>query len=241
MISCDTGCIASPLLRHAQLSLHIHASSLPPTLLHRMHCTCGWQQPQPFGSLHPSLLMQVLFLQGGASQAFSSVPLNLAAEGDTVDHIITGSWSKKATEEARKYCNVNVAAKGDNKNVPARDGWKLSQGAKYLHYCDNETIQASCGQLNQHPSGRLACRAQQSTVSAHHSNAAGRAGGDCADTCLARGSWGCSGVPCPPPPPPSADAVSGVALTPVRHPGSWGSSELSWHPLCRLPSCAGTF
>lgn len=84
---------------------------------------------------------QVLFLQGGASQAFSSVPLNLAAEGDTVDHIITGSWSKKATEEARKYCNVNVAAKGDNKNVPARDGWKLSQGAKYLHYCDNETIQ----------------------------------------------------------------------------------------------------
>jgi hypothetical protein len=35
---------------------------------------------------------------------------------------------------------VNLAAKGDNKSIPARDSWKLSPDAKYVHYCDNETI-----------------------------------------------------------------------------------------------------
>ena len=44
-------------------------------------------------------------------------------------------------EEARKYCSVNVAAKGDNASVPPAAAWKLTPGAKYVHYCDNETIQ----------------------------------------------------------------------------------------------------
>lgn len=55
--------------------------------------------------------------------------------------IVTGSWSKKAAEEAGKYANVNIVAKGDNKSVPARGTWKLTPGAAYVHYCDNETIQ----------------------------------------------------------------------------------------------------
>eukprot|EP01026_Neomeris_dumetosa_P052016 TRINITY_DN4589_c0_g2_i3.p1 TRINITY_DN4589_c0_g2~~TRINITY_DN4589_c0_g2_i3.p1 ORF type:complete len:426 (-),score=60.41 TRINITY_DN4589_c0_g2_i3:357-1586(-) len=84
---------------------------------------------------------QVLFLQGGASTQFSAVPLNLTAEGDSVDQLITGSWSKKAQSEAEKYCNANVAAKGDNKSIPPPSEWKLSENGKYLHYCDNETIQ----------------------------------------------------------------------------------------------------
>lgn len=58
-----------------------------------------------------------------------------------MDYIVTGSWSKKAYEEAAKFgLAVNLAAKGDNKSVPARDTWKLSPEAKYVHYCDNETI-----------------------------------------------------------------------------------------------------
>lgn len=85
--------------------------------------------------------LQVLFLQGGASTAFANVPLNLTKAGDSVDHIVTGSWSKKAAQEAQKYCKVNVAAKGDNKHVPSQKDWKLQKQAKYLHYCDNETIQ----------------------------------------------------------------------------------------------------
>eukprot|EP00775_Hariotina_reticulata_P001494 gene1494-1833_t len=84
---------------------------------------------------------KVLFVQGGASTQFAAIPLNFTAQGDTVDYIVTGAWSKKAYEEAQKFgLTVNMAAKGDNKSVPARDSWKLSPGAKYVHYCDNETI-----------------------------------------------------------------------------------------------------
>ena len=57
--------------------------------------------------------------------------------------MVTGSWSKKAAEEAGKYCKVNIAAKGDNKSVPDGSTWKLTPGARYLHYCDNETIQGA--------------------------------------------------------------------------------------------------
>ncbi|KAK9829638.1 hypothetical protein WJX72_007009 [[Myrmecia] bisecta] len=84
---------------------------------------------------------KVLFLQGGASAQFAAIPLNLTAEGDTVDQIVTGSWSKKALEEGGKYATVNLVAKGDNKSIPQRSNWKLTPGAKYVHYCDNETIQ----------------------------------------------------------------------------------------------------
>ncbi|KAG7667436.1 hypothetical protein Ndes2526B_g02023 [Nannochloris sp. 'desiccata'] len=84
---------------------------------------------------------KLLFLQGGASTQFAAIPLNLTQEGDTVDYIITGSWSKKAASEAKKYCNVNIVATGDNKSVPAAGTWKFSPDAKYVHYCDNETIQ----------------------------------------------------------------------------------------------------
>ena len=85
---------------------------------------------------------KVMFLQGGATAQFSAVPLNLTSEGETVDQLVTGSWSKKAAQEAEKYgLKVNVVCKGDNKSVPSRDSWKLSSDARYVHYCDNETIQ----------------------------------------------------------------------------------------------------
>ncbi len=85
----------------------------------------------------------VLFLQGGASTQFAAVPLNLAAAGDRVDYINTGQWSKKAIAEARRYCDVNVAATSEDTNfstIPAFDSWALSDNATYLHYTPNETI-----------------------------------------------------------------------------------------------------
>lgn len=85
----------------------------------------------------------VLFPQGGATLQFAMVPLNLSAEGQTVDHVLTGSWSKKAIAEARKFCNVNVVADSSDKNftyVPPEDSWQRSVDAAYLHYCANETI-----------------------------------------------------------------------------------------------------
>jgi Aminotransferase class-V len=54
---------------------------------------------------------KVLFLQGGASTQFAAVPLNLAAPGAAVDHVVTGSWSKKAVAEAEKYADAKVVAK----------------------------------------------------------------------------------------------------------------------------------
>jgi phosphoserine aminotransferase len=84
---------------------------------------------------------KVLFVQGGASTQFAAIPYNFTAAGDVADYIVTGSWSKKAYEEAGKLgVKANLAAKGDNKSIPPRDSWKLTPGAKYVHYCDNETI-----------------------------------------------------------------------------------------------------
>jgi len=85
---------------------------------------------------------KVLFVQGGASSQFAAIPLNLTQAGDTVDFVVTGSWGKKAVSEAEKLgCKANVAAKGDNKSIPAQSDWKLSTDAKYVHICQNETIQ----------------------------------------------------------------------------------------------------
>lgn len=84
---------------------------------------------------------KVLFMQGGASTQFACLPLNLTQPGDSVDYVITGAWSKKAYEEAARFgVAAAVAAKGDGKSIPPVGEWKLTPGAKFLHYCDNETI-----------------------------------------------------------------------------------------------------
>ncbi len=85
----------------------------------------------------------VLFPQGGATLQFAMVPLNLSAEGQTVDYVQTGSWSKKAIGEAQRYCNVNVVADSADENftyIPSQEGWNRSRGAAYLHFTPNETI-----------------------------------------------------------------------------------------------------
>ena len=50
---------------------------------------------------------EVLFLQGGASQQFAAVPMNLMKNG-VADYIVTGQWAKKAAQEAEKYGKVNI-------------------------------------------------------------------------------------------------------------------------------------
>ena len=85
----------------------------------------------------------VLFLQGGATLQFSMVPLNLSGEGEAVDYVQTGSWSKKAIAEASRYCDVNVVADSADAKftyVPDQADWRRSESAAYLHYCANETI-----------------------------------------------------------------------------------------------------
>jgi len=86
---------------------------------------------------------KVLFIQGGASQQFAAIPMNLMRGKTTADYLNTGEWSKKAIGEAKKFATVNVVATGADKNfsyIPAFDTWKRDANAAYLHYTPNETI-----------------------------------------------------------------------------------------------------
>lgn len=86
---------------------------------------------------------KVLFLQGGASSQFAMVPMNLLRGKSTADYINTGSWSKKAIAEAKRYCDVNVAATSESSKfttIPPRSEWALNADAAYVHYTPNETI-----------------------------------------------------------------------------------------------------
>jgi phosphoserine aminotransferase len=86
---------------------------------------------------------KVLFLQGGASSQFAMVPMNLLRGASKADYLNTGDWSKKAISEAKRYCDVNLAAdtsEGNFTTAPAQAELKLSADAAYVHYCPNETI-----------------------------------------------------------------------------------------------------
>ncbi|MBL0231044.1 MAG: 3-phosphoserine/phosphohydroxythreonine transaminase [Moraxellaceae bacterium] len=86
---------------------------------------------------------KVLFLQGGASQQFAMIPLNLLRGKTSADYVNTGMWSDKAIKEAKKFCQVNVVASDEANNfraVPAFESWQVNPQAAYLHYTPNETI-----------------------------------------------------------------------------------------------------
>jgi phosphoserine aminotransferase len=86
---------------------------------------------------------KVLFLQGGASQQFAMVPMNLLRGKAGADYVNTGAWSKKAISEAKRYCAVNVAATSEASKfttAPAQSDLQLKADAAYVHYTPNETI-----------------------------------------------------------------------------------------------------
>jgi len=86
---------------------------------------------------------KVLFLQGGASQQFAMIPMNLLRGKKSADYLNTGEWSKKAISEAKKFGAVNVVATGADRNfsyIPAFNTWQRDPNAAYLHYTPNETI-----------------------------------------------------------------------------------------------------
>jgi phosphoserine aminotransferase len=86
---------------------------------------------------------RVLFLQGGATTQFGAVPFNLAGPGDRADYVVTGSWSKKALAEGRRFLRAEVAADAAASrytSIPDPSGWQLGSDSAYLHYTPNETI-----------------------------------------------------------------------------------------------------
>jgi len=85
----------------------------------------------------------VLWIQGGATLQMAMAPLNLAGPDDVVDYVVTGSWGKKAADEAAKQCKLNVVADAADRNftyIPDESGWQRSDDAAYLHITSNETI-----------------------------------------------------------------------------------------------------
>jgi phosphoserine aminotransferase len=85
---------------------------------------------------------KILFMQGGGLAENAIVPLNLS-RGETVDVLVTGSWSEKSYKEASKYCTPHLAATGADSNfttLPVTAQWQLSAGSQYVHICTNETI-----------------------------------------------------------------------------------------------------
>lgn len=85
---------------------------------------------------------KVLFLQGGASQQFAMIPMNLMKHG-VADYIVTGQWAKKASHEAQKYGKVHVVASSADKTfsyIPDCSDLPISEDADYVYICENNTI-----------------------------------------------------------------------------------------------------
>lgn len=85
---------------------------------------------------------EVLFLQGGGSLQFAMIPINLMKNGKA-DYIHTGSWTKKAIEEARRYGDVKVLASSEDDNfsyIPDCSDMPVREDADYVYICENNTI-----------------------------------------------------------------------------------------------------
>ena len=85
---------------------------------------------------------KVLFLQGGASQQFAMIPMNLM-KNRVADYIVTGQWAKKAWQEAQKYGKANKIASSEDKTfsyIPDCSDLPVSEDADYVYICENNTI-----------------------------------------------------------------------------------------------------
>ncbi|WP_153099688.1 3-phosphoserine/phosphohydroxythreonine transaminase [Paraburkholderia hayleyella] len=111
---------------------------------------------QAFSSIHEEALhdlrdlldvpasYRILFLQGGGLAENAIIPMNLFGTKPRADFVVTGSWSQKSLNEARKYGVAHQAANGATAEgftrVPPRSEWQLSEDPAYVHLCTNETI-----------------------------------------------------------------------------------------------------
>lgn len=85
---------------------------------------------------------KVLFLQGGASQQFAMIPMNLMKH-KTADYIITGQWAKKAYQEGQVFGKANAIASSEDQTfcyIPDCSDLPISDHADYVHICENNTI-----------------------------------------------------------------------------------------------------
>lgn len=85
---------------------------------------------------------KVLFMQGGASQQFAMIPMNLM-KNRVADYIITGAWAKKAWKEAQKFGEAKAIASSEDKTftyIPDCSDLPIDDNADYVYICQNNTI-----------------------------------------------------------------------------------------------------
>lgn len=100
---------------------------------------------------------KVLFLQGGASQQFAMIPMNLM-KNRVADYIITGQWAKKAYNEAKKYGKVNAIASSEDKTftyIPDCSDLPISEDADYVYICHNNTIYGTTFKTEPNTKGKI--------------------------------------------------------------------------------------
>ncbi len=86
---------------------------------------------------------KILFLQGGANTQFAMIPMNFLRPGRAAAYVLTGSWSKKAYQEAKIFGDAFVAASSEDSHyarTPDLSGLELKDNPAYLHVTSNETI-----------------------------------------------------------------------------------------------------
>lgn len=89
---------------------------------------------------------KVLFIQGGASQQFAMVPMNLLGNHKKADYVNTGSWSKKAIQEAKRFGDIRVIASSEDKGfsyIPKVTKDMIDKDADYVHITTNNTIEGT--------------------------------------------------------------------------------------------------
>src|SRR5207249_2561185 len=83
----------------------------------------------------------VLFMQGGATQLFTVIPMNFLHS--SADYLVSGEWSKKAASFGKEVGKINIVATSEASNFdhsPLPGEWKLNSDADYFHVCTNETV-----------------------------------------------------------------------------------------------------
>ncbi len=107
---------------------------------------------------------KVLFIQGGATLQFSMLPMNLLKNG-VADYIVTGAWSKKAYQEAKKFGDIACVATSEDRNyayLPDCSDLPIRENTDYVYICENETIHGTTFQTLPNTKGKVLVSDQSS-------------------------------------------------------------------------------
>ncbi len=107
---------------------------------------------------------KILFIQGGGTLQFSMVPMNLMKNG-VADYIVTGTWSKKAYQEAKKFGDAACIASSEDRNfayLPDCSDLPIRENADYVYICENETIHGTTFQKLPNTKGKILVADQSS-------------------------------------------------------------------------------